>query len=110
METSLLRDRADRSLEHVFTLLALILPEEPLRLAYHGLHTADRHLRGTALEYLERVLPPKVREQLWPYLEPEGDPRPATGDADGALARLLESRQSIILALEAANRRREPAE
>ncbi len=110
METSLLRDRADRSLEHVFTLLALVLPEEPLRLAYHGLHTADRHLRGTALEYLERVLPPRVREQLWPYLEPEEAPGPPAGDAEGALARLLESRQSIILALEAANRRREAAE
>ncbi len=110
MATALLRDRADRSLEHVFTLLALVLPEEPLRIAYHGLHTADRHLRGTALEYLERVLPSNVRDHLWPYLEPEQAPRPAAGDAEGALARLLESRQSIILALEAANRRREDAE
>ena len=100
METALLRDRADRSLEHVFTLLALLLPREPLRLAYHGLHTSDRHLRGTALEYLESALPPAVRAGLWPYLEPEGreaeaEPR----DADLALSRLLQSRESIVLAL-----------
>ncbi|MBP9202217.1 MAG: hypothetical protein KBF47_19510 [Gemmatimonadales bacterium] len=102
METALLRDRADRSLEHVFTLLALILPREPLRLAYHGLHTADRHLRGTALEYLESALPPAVRAGLWPFLEPEG--REMEGgargpDADAALSRLLQSRESIVLAL-----------
>ncbi len=100
METALIRDRADRSLEHVFTLLALILPREPLRLAYHGLHTADRHLRGTALEYLESVLPPEVRERLWPFLEPEaGGPAGGRRGPEEALSRLLQSRESIVLAL-----------
>lgn len=106
METALIRDRADRSLEHVFTLLALILPRDPLRLAYHGLHTADRHLRGTALEYLESVLPPDVRERLWPFLEPGERPgEPRRGDAGEALGRLLASRESIVLALEAVRER-----
>lgn len=100
METALIRDRADRSLEHVFTLLALILPREPLRLAYHGLHTADRHLRGTALEYLESVLPPEVRDRLWPFLEPESVSGAATRRGpEEALSRLLQSRESIVLAL-----------
>jgi hypothetical protein len=52
-----LRDRANRSLEHVFTLLSLILPKQPLIVAFRGLHTTDELLRGTALEYLEAVLP-----------------------------------------------------
>jgi HEAT repeat protein len=43
------RDRANRSLEHVFTLLALALPRQPLRIAFRGLHTDDPLLRGTAL-------------------------------------------------------------
>lgn len=102
MEAEFLRQQANRSLEHVFTLLALILPPEPLRVAYHGLHTTDRNLRGTALEYLESVLPERVRARLWPFLEPEG--RHSQGitqsrHADQVLHDLLASRESIVLAL-----------
>ena len=42
------------------SLCSLILPRDTLRLAFHGLHTDDRHLRGTALEYLVTVLPEPV--------------------------------------------------
>jgi hypothetical protein len=65
----LLRDRSNKSLEHVFTLLSLVMEPEPLRVALRGLHTGDPILRGTALEYLESVLPVAVREKLWPFLE-----------------------------------------
>lgn len=100
MEVDFLRHRANRSLEHVFTLLALVLPAEPLRLAYHGLHTEDRNLRGTSLEYLESVLPERIREKLWPFLEPQGRrPGPHGRDADQVLDNLLASRESIVLAL-----------
>ncbi len=107
-EADLLRTRASRSLEHVFNLLALILPREPLRLAYQGLHTGDQNLRGTALEYLETVLPKRVRQQLWRFLEP-GEP-PAAGSGrtpDQALEQLLQSRESIVLALRALHQRTE---
>ena len=63
-----LKDRAGQSLAHVFTLLSLVLPTAPLQIAYRGLHTDDPGLRGTALEYLEGVLPPDIRERLWPFL------------------------------------------
>ncbi len=69
----LLRDRADRSLEHVFTILALHLERETLRLAFKALHNEDESLRGTALEYLENVLPEEVRDAVWPFL---GEARP----------------------------------
>ena len=62
------RDRASQSLAHVFTLLSLVLPREPLQIAFRSLHSDDAHLRGTALEYLEGVLPPAVRQPLWPFL------------------------------------------
>ncbi|HET6779253.1 MAG TPA: hypothetical protein VFH26_10225, partial [Gemmatimonadales bacterium] len=57
VEAEVLRGRTSRSLEHLFTLLTLALPRETVRIAFHGLHTGDRYLRGTALEYLETVLP-----------------------------------------------------
>jgi ATP:ADP antiporter, AAA family len=100
MEAELLRGRASRSLEHLFTLLALVLPRETVRLAFHSLHTGDRHLRGTALEYLETVLPEPVWQKLWPFLD-EGEVQPARpGRSPGqAMQELLASQESIVLAL-----------
>jgi hypothetical protein len=95
-------DRANRSLEHVFTLLSLVLPRDPLRIAFRGLHAGDPGLRGTALEYLESVLPSAVRVSLWPFLEPMGLPHPTSGRSrEEILAALLESNMSIQIDLAA---------
>lgn len=64
-----LRERAHQSLEHVFTLLALVLPREPVRTAFRALHSGDRRLSDLALEYLERAVPAEVRRTLWPVLD-----------------------------------------
>lgn len=106
MESDVVRDRATRSLEHVFTLLALVLPRDPLRLAYQGLHTTDPQLRGTALEYLASVLPERVREKLWPFLEVEPRGAAPTTTPDRALDALLASRESILLAIAEVRERR----
>ena len=102
----LVRDRANRSLTHVFNLLTLVLPTEPMRIAFRGLHTEDAALRGTALEYLEGVLPPDIRQRLWPFLE---DARPAGSKParprDEILADLLRSHESIVINLEELHRR-----
>jgi hypothetical protein len=93
------KDRASRSLAHVFTLLSLVLPTEPLQIAFRGLHTTDQTLRGTALEYLEGVLPPNIKESLWPFLE---DQRPTARQRRGReeiLADLLRSSDSIMVNL-----------
>ncbi|HSQ59712.1 MAG TPA: hypothetical protein VLT84_04690 [Acidobacteriota bacterium] len=95
-----LRARANRSLEHVFTLLALSLPRQPLRIAFRGLQTKDPLLRGTALEYLESSLPAEVRRQLWPYLEDDRPRRAETRAPDQALADLLRSSESILMRLD----------
>ena len=104
----MLRERASRSLEHVFTLLSLAFPRKPLVLAFRGLHTSDDQLRGTALEYLEGVLPTNVRNALWPFLE---DRRPAAAAKQQARPRekvldeLLLSNRSIQMNLEEVRRR-----
>jgi ATP:ADP antiporter, AAA family len=101
-----LRERSNRSLEHVFTMLSLVLPKQPLILAYRGLHTDDVKLRGTALEYLESVLPPTIRDALWPFLEADGRQRPgAERDRDEILNELMRSNKSIQLNLEALRQR-----
>jgi ATP:ADP antiporter, AAA family len=99
------RDRAGQSLAHVFTLLSLVLPREPLIISFRSLYTDDQTLQGTALEYLEGVLPPPIRERLWPFLE---DRRPAarsTRPRAEILADLLRSNHSIMLNLEELRRR-----
>jgi hypothetical protein len=93
------RDRAGTSLAHVFTLLALVLPREPLQIAFRSLHTEDQHLQGTALEYLDGILPPRIRERLWPYLERRPTVRTAR-PREELIAELLRSHQSITLNLE----------
>ena len=102
-----IRSRASQSLAHVFTMLSLVLPAEPLQIALRGLHVDDQNLRGTALEYLESVLPPIIREPLWPFLE---DRRPAGRTIrarEDILADLVRSNHSIMLNLEELKRRTE---
>ncbi|MBI2391443.1 MAG: hypothetical protein HYV09_17770 [Deltaproteobacteria bacterium] len=85
-----LRDRASRGLEHVFTILALMLDREQLRTAFRALVAGDDALRGTALEYLENVLPGEMRDALWPYVTGAHRPtRRGARSAQEVLAELL---------------------
>jgi hypothetical protein len=90
------RDRAGQSLAHVFRLLSLVLPSQPLQIAYRSLHSENSRLRGTALEYLEGVLPPHIRERLWPFVVSQrvtSPPKPH----DEVIADLLRSSSSVTL-------------
>ena len=91
---------AQRNLEHIFALLAIVLPRDTLLAAFRGIQSNDPELRALTLEYFEGVLPPPVQARLWalPHFaelrkeegkeEPkeEGPPAPedakATGDTD----------------------------
>jgi len=99
MFDEVLRDRASRALQHVFTVLALVLPREPLQLAFRGLHTRDPQVRGTALEYLEVTLPKNVRGALWPFLEDTRAVAPPARSRDEVLRDLLASQATIALDL-----------
>ena len=98
------RDRAGTSLAHVFTLLALVLPREPLQIAFRSLQTDDQQLQGTALEYLDGILPARIRERLWPYLEQRPTVRSAR-PREEVIAELLRSHRSIIINLESLHQR-----
>jgi hypothetical protein len=90
------RDRASQSLAHVFTLLSLILPRQPLQIAFRSLTSGDAQLRGTALEYLEKILPPPIRTAVWPFLVPRRSARRDV-DHDRTIARLLASSESVTV-------------
>lgn len=69
-----------KSVELVFRILSLALEPEPLNLAQRAFRGSDPHLRGTALEYLETVLPADVVEALRPLVGRRSSPtaRPRT--------------------------------
>jgi hypothetical protein len=100
-----IKDRAGQSLAHVFVLLSLVLPATPLQIAYRGLHTSDPALRGTALEYLEGVLPPDIRDRLWPFLGTSAPVNVGARGREEILADLLRSNNSIALNLQELRRR-----
>jgi MFS family permease len=58
----------DRGLEHVFTLLALTLDPDAVHLSMQAIFSKDANLRGTALEYLENVLPVDLYNDLLQHL------------------------------------------
>jgi hypothetical protein len=62
--------------EHAFNLLALALDREPVRIAATAFAGGDDFVRGTALEYLETVLPPPIFSAFQPLLAVRG-PAPA---------------------------------
>lgn len=100
-----LRLRTTRSMEHVFTLLSLVLPRAPLQIAFKGLLTSDTLLRGTSLEYLESVLPRDIWASLLPFLDDTRPAKPETRTNEAVLEDLLRSNQSIELNLEELRRK-----
>ena len=90
-----LRVRLHRSVEHVFTLLSLTLEHETLTLTLRALESDDQALRGTALEYLENVLPDDVRKKLWPFLGQPTTKRSRARPRDQIVDDLLKSMDSI---------------
>ena len=94
-----LKERADQSLEYVFSLLATILPREPLKVAFRALHTEDRLLRGLAREYLESALPVQLREKLWAVVD-AGPPSSRRPPRRNVLKRLVGSSESLLLKIQ----------
>lgn len=91
-----LRERAHQSMEHVFTLLALVLPREPVRTAFRALHSGDRALMDLALEYMDRAVPPAVKQTLWPVLVGRAEAIPEEVRAQAARDLLLTERGLLI--------------
>jgi hypothetical protein len=87
LEAAKSEERA-RRVAHVLLLLAVAYDREPMRMAHRALRAADGPLRGTAIEYLDVVLPSEVRDKLFPHLDLAKKPA-QSGKAPAELAREL---------------------
>jgi hypothetical protein len=93
--TSGLAGSHDDVVEHVFTLLSAVLEREPMQLASRALRSGDRALIGTALEYLETVLPDELRRALWKRLHVGARDRPEPRPSHELLDELLRSSDAL---------------
>lgn len=73
---------AEMQIEHAFTLLGLVQDPEALGLSYRALSSSDLKLRGTALEYLENVLPANVRAEIDRLIRVERLPARPRGEGE----------------------------
>lgn len=64
-----LRHSMDSELERIFRLIALLSPAASLHDAYVGVRSSSPLVRANALEYLENVLTPGLREVLLPLID-----------------------------------------
>ena len=64
-----LQERMDQKLERVFRLLGLRYPPADIYSAYNGLLSQRSHLRASAIEFLDNLLLPNMKQLLFPILE-----------------------------------------
>jgi hypothetical protein len=90
-------DELRRGLGHVFAILGLVLEREPLSIAYRALRSEDPNLRGTAFEYLEVVLPARLRDMIVPLLgDVKPPPRSRERGSNELAAELLRSQGGML--------------
>jgi hypothetical protein len=88
--------------EHVFNLLVLALERRPARIAVRAFEAGDQYVRGTALEYLETVLPPALFVALKPRVAGAATSVPPRRGAAEVRAELLDAGETMRMsALEA---------
>ena len=86
--------------EHVFNLLALALEREPVRIAARAFTAEDPYVRGTALEYLETVLPPHLFSALRPLVAAPGPPAAHRRPAGEVKADLIRAGLTMTVSLD----------
>lgn len=71
------RKHLNRKIEHAFSLLSLVYDGNALQLSLRAIQAKDTALRGTALEYLDSVLPAELKAAVWGHLHVEHPRHPA---------------------------------
>jgi AAA family ATP:ADP antiporter len=59
----------EQEIERIFRVMALLLPHAGLHDAYVGLRSSNPIVRGNAIEFLDNVLKPELRQLLVPLLD-----------------------------------------
>ena len=95
--------------EHVFHLLGLALDREPVRIAARAFGTDDPYVRGTALEYLETVLTPRLFSAVTPLLAGTHHPPARRRSASEVRDDLIRAGATMTVSLDEVRRQLEAA-
>ncbi len=88
---------ANKSLEYIFRLLALIYDREVVNSCYQALLSENRTLYGTALEYLDNTLPSNIRDNLWPFIKGTVEVTKGHRDHQELVDKLLHLTRNLVM-------------
>jgi hypothetical protein len=104
-----MRHSMEHELERIFRLMSLLFPEAQLQDAYVGLRSANPVIRANAIEFLDNVLEPHLRQLVVPLLDPQTSLRERIVIADRLIGAPVTTAAGGIAALMADPRLREVA-
>lgn len=91
-----LRHSMEQEIERIFRVMALLLPEQGLHDAYVGLRSSNPVIRANALEFLDNVLKPELRQVLVPLLDSQVSIEERIAVADRLVGAPLDSAEQAI--------------
>ena len=95
-----LRRAMDHELERIFRLIGLLSPDaSSLHDAYVGIRSENNVARANALEYLDNVLRPEMRQVLLPLIDPQVSEAERAGIADRVVGAPLSTADEAVATL-----------
>ncbi len=96
MLAKLLQEKVARGKDRVFRLLALLLPPTTACASFLALVEEDRLRLASAAEYLDNILPGKLKHMILPLMEPNADASREVQGVKSILERLLRNPDPIL--------------
>jgi AAA family ATP:ADP antiporter len=94
-----LRDTLAQEVERIFRLLGLLYPHHDLYSAYFGIQSKDPVIHDNALEFLDNVLKPQLRNMLVPLLDSAVSIEERVKLANQYVGREVQSREEAVAEL-----------
>jgi AAA family ATP:ADP antiporter len=94
-----LRDTLGQEVERIFRLLGLLYPQQDLYSAYFGIQSKDPVIHDNALEFLDNVLKPQLRNMLVPLLDSAVSIEERVKLANQYVGREVQSREEAVAEL-----------
>ena len=94
-----LRTAMSQEVERIFRLLNLLFPRLALHSAYVGMRSTDPMVHDNALEFLDNILKPQIRNLLVPLLDGQVSDRQRAELADKVVGIKVESQEDAVAQL-----------
>lgn len=91
-----LRESMDKETERIFRLLKILYPQYDLHSAYVGLQSPDPVVHDNAVEFMDSVLPPEVRQLIIPLFDRNVPVHTRVADANRLLGSAVGDREEAI--------------